>query len=174
MYPEFKAIKRFELIEQQIPATSTATRFQFNDQPQLRSDQDQDVIIQGLRVWNIVDVPLSPNNVAVVSAANLAQTYVVFYIDGEESILKLPLTDLHNVNNFASPFTAQTDLPNKFENLQIDWTKSYLFTPTAYNAGANATFSFLLGVYYKKLPPKTAAKIKANEYYNYCNIQVRS
>lgn len=177
MYPEFKATERYEMIETNIPANSGATRFNFADQPQLRTDQSQDVIIQGLEVFDVVDVPLSPNNVAVVSSANLKQTYIVLYVDGEESIYRIPLTKLKVANNFAGPYNAATANDSgtvAFRNLQVDWTKSYFFTPAAYAAGVFATFSFLLGVTYKKLPPSTMGKLKQNEYVGYCNIKVAS
>jgi hypothetical protein len=168
MFPKYDACKRFELLEIQIPANSTATRFPVPDQPQLRSDQTQDVITQSMQVYNVTDVPLSPNNVAVVSGANMKQTYLVLYIDGEESIFRIPLTDLHITNNLADPYQWEMDL---FDNLQVDWSKSYFLTPAAYGGGAFATFSFLVGVRYRKLPPGTMGKIKQIEYVNYCKIQ---
>jgi hypothetical protein len=169
MYPKYDACKRYELIETQISANNTATRFQFNDQPQLRTDQTQDVAIQSMQVYDVTDMTLSPNNVAVVTAAFMKQTYLVFYIDGEESIYRIPLVDLHVTSNGTDPFQYEMDL---FDNLQIDWTKSYFFTPTAYGGGAFATFSFLLGVRYIKLPPGTLGKIKQIQYNNYCKLQV--
>lgn len=157
------------MIETQIPANSTATRFQFNDQPQLRTDQTQDVVIQSMQIYDITDVPLSPNNVAVSTAAFMRQTYLVMYIDGEESIYRIPLVDMHITSNGTDPFQYEMDL---FDNLLIDWTKSYFFTPAPYAAGVFATFSFLLGVRYRKLPPGTAGKLKMLEYINYLNIKV--
>lgn len=172
MFPEFKATKRYEMIETQIPANSTATRFNFNDQPQLRTDASQDVIIQGMEVFTVVDVSLSPNNVAVIPAVNAIQTYLVLYVDGEESIYRIPFYQIHRVNNLANPFVTIDQVAPSLDNLLVDWTKSYWFTPTPYGGGVFATFSILLGVHYKKLPPGTIGKIKQNEYANYCNIKV--
>lgn len=172
MFPRFEATKRYEQIETQIQANNTATRFNFFDQPQLRTDQTRDVIIQGIETFDITDVALSPNNVAVITAAFMKQTYVVLYVDGEESIYRIPLTQLHRVNNFTDPFVFSGDNAPRFENIMIDWTKSYLFTPTPYGGGVFTTFSVLLGVHYKILPPGTMAKIKQNEYNTYCNYIV--
>jgi hypothetical protein len=172
MYPAFDAVDRYELIEQQIPANSTATRFNFNDQPQLRTDQTQDVIIQGLEAFTITDIPLSPNNVALPTAAELKTTYLVLYVNGEESIFRVPLVKLHTVNNFADAFNNAEYCDPRFENLLVDWTKSYLFTPAAYGAGVFTTFSFLIGVSYKKLPPGTIGKIRQNQYVAYVNMKL--
>lgn len=172
MYPSYDATDRYELIETQIPANSTATRFNFGDQPQLRTDQTQDVIVQGLETFTITDIPLSPNGVALPTAVELKSTYLVLYVNGEESIFRVPLVKLHTINNFADAFNnGEADTP-RFENLLVDWTKSYLFVPAPYGAGVFTTFSFLLGVVYKKLPPGTIGKIRQNQYVGYCNIKL--
>lgn len=169
MYPEFKAIDRYELIETQVSAA--ATRYNFADQPQLRTDYSQDVIIQGLETFTLTDIPQSPNAIATATAAQLKPAYLVLYVDGEESVYRIPAIKLHSVNNFADPFGA-ADLDAAgvvgFRNLMVDWTKSYFFYPTA----PAPTFSLLLGVVYKKLPPGTMGKIKAAEYAGYCNLRV--
>jgi hypothetical protein len=172
MFPKFEATRRYEQIETQVQANSTITRIPFNDQPQLRTDQTRDVIIQGLETFTVTDVTLSPNNIAVVTAAFLKQTYLVLYVDNEESIYRIPMLQLHRISNLADPFIFSGEMPPKFENIFVDWTKSYFFTPTPYAGGVFATFSFLLGVHYKILPPGTAAKIRMNEYNLYCNYIV--
>jgi|SRR5580700_4668694 hypothetical protein len=172
MYPAYDATDRYEMVEQQIAANSTQTRFNFNDQPQLRTDQTQDVIIQGLETYTITDIPLSPNAVALPTAVQLKATYLVLYVNGEESIYRIPLVKLHTINNFADAFNnGEADTP-RFENLLVDWTKSYLFTPAAYGGGVFATFSFLIGVVYKKLPPSTIGKIRQNQYVSFMNIKL--
>lgn len=165
MFPQFQATKRFELIEVQIPALSTQTKFNIPDQPQLRTDQDADIIIQAIETYDVNEVPLSPNNVAVIAVADLLKTYMTLYIDGEESIYRVPLITMKRVLNAVA---AGANTPSVFElfklrNLKVDWTKSYFFVPAAYSAGANETFSILLGVHYYKLPPGTMAKIDARE-----------
>lgn len=172
MFPKIEATKRYEMIETQIPTNSGATRFNFFDQPQLRTDTTQDVIIQGIETFDVNDVTLSPNNVTLPTKAQLQQAYIVLYVDGEESIYRIPLIQLHRVNNFADPWVQYEEMP-KFENLMVDWTKSYIFTPSPFSAGVFATFSILLGVHYRKLPPGTMGKIKQNEYNAYCNIKVQ-
>jgi hypothetical protein len=172
MFPRFHATKRYELIEVQVPANLTQTRFNIPDQPQLRTDQDADIIIQAIETFDILGVSISPNNVAVVSLAFMLQTYLTLYIDGEESVYRIPLNQLKRIageggTGIPAPFTYELQ---KFKNIQVDWTKSYFSTPAPYAAGVFATFSFLLGVHYDKLPPKTMAGIKQAEYNNYCQV----
>jgi hypothetical protein len=162
MYPQFQATKRYELLEINIPANQTATRFNIPDQPQLRTDQDADIAIQGIEAFDVNGVPLSPNNFPVVSLAFLQQTYITLYVEGEESIYRIPLIQLKRIANETATSPYQWNL-QKFKNIQVDWTKSYFFTPAAYGAGVFATFSFILGIHYVKLPPGTLAKITAKE-----------
>lgn len=170
MFPRFHATKRYELLEIQVPANTSQTRFNVPDQPQLRTDQDADIIIQALEIFDVVDVALSPNNVAVLPTAFLLQTYLTLYIDGEESIYRVPLVQLRRVGVDGSVVPSVFEL-QRVRNIQVDWTKSYFFTPSPYAAGVFATFSFLLGVHYDKLPPGTMAKIKQNEYNMYCGVK---
>src|SRR5271170_7191047 len=104
MFPEFSATRRFELIELNIPAASTGTKFNFVDQPQLRTDTEMDNCIQGIEVYDVTDVPLSPNNIAVVSAASAKNTFLVLYVDGQESIYRIPFFQLHRIANLTDPY----------------------------------------------------------------------
>src|SRR5271156_1284647 len=156
MFPQFQATRRYELLEIQIPTNSTATRFNVPDQPQLRSDQDADIIIQGIETFDITGVTLSPNNLAVATLANLLQTYLTLYVEGEESLYRIPLIQLKRIANEGATSPYQWNL-QKFKNVQVDWTKSYFFTPAAYGGGVFTTFSFLLGVHYEKLPANVMA-----------------
>ena len=160
------ATERFEMLEIEIPAGQTAVRFKIPDQPQLRTDQDADIIIQAIEAYDSAGLPLSPANVAVVDPVNFAKTYLVLYIDGEESMFQIPLIRLKVFANEVDGGGA--NLPYvwnlfKTRNLEIDWTKSYFLTPTAYDGGENTQFSFLLGIHYMKLPPGTMQNIRAKE-----------
>jgi hypothetical protein len=171
MFPRFHATKRYELLEIQIPTNSTQTKFNIPDQPQLRTDQDADVIIQAIEAFNIADVNPSPNNVPVVSAAFMLQTFLTLYVEGEESLYRIPLNQLHREagDTAGNPFVYGLSL---FKNLQVDWTKSYFSSGVQYAGGVFASFSFLLGVHYYKLPPGTADNIRKAEEYNLTNVRV--
>jgi hypothetical protein len=173
MYPRFHATDRFDLLEINIPANSTANKFPIPDQPQLRSDADQCTIIQAIETYCIFDVPLSPNAVALPTDVQLQQTYLTLYILGEESIYRIPLINLRNVasvvNTGGAPIPFKFEM-QKFKNKEVDWTKSYFSTPVNYGA-VFATFSFLLGVHYMWLPPGTMANIRAVEEQQFCAVQ---
>jgi len=166
MYPSFDATERFELLEIQIPANTTQTRFNIPDQPQLRTDQDADIIIQGIDVYNVLEIPLSANGVAVVSVADMAKTFLTLYVDQEESIYRIPLVQMHRIRNAGATDFYAPEL-QRFRNIQVDWTKSYFYSGVAW---AQTTFSFLLGVHYMKLPPGTNEKVKAAELSNYMSV----
>jgi len=147
------------MVELIIPALATATRFNFPDIPQLRSDVTKDIVVRAIEVYSIEAVPLSFNNNAVTTLANLLKSSLTLYIEGEESIFRIPMVKLLNINsnNAAAPVLWLDEI-NQFDNLQIDWTKSYITTPTAY--GNAAVFSFVLGISYKRYAPGTMKKLK--------------
>lgn len=156
-----KAITRYEAVELIIPANSGATRFNFLDIPQLRSDVTKDIIVQGIKTFSVVERPLDFNGNAVASVAQLQNAMLTLYVDGEESIFRIPMTELMNTQNFANTFFSQ-QIPDEFDNLMIDWTKSYITAATPFNAGGNFTqFVFLFGISYKRYKAGTMATIKA-------------
>ena len=66
-----KAITKYEFIECIIPTSTTATRFTFADQPQLRF-----VSLQGLECYNVVTITNSIlSNNPVISAANMLRVF---------------------------------------------------------------------------------------------------
>lgn len=157
-----KAITRYEAVELIIPAAATATRFLFPDFPQLRSDVTKDIIIQGIKTFSIVEKPLDFNGNVVASMLQLQNAELTLYVDGEESIFRMPMTELMNSQNFANTFFSQI-IPDEFDNLQIDWTKSYITADVPFTAlagGQAAQFVFLLSIAYKKLKAGTMAGIK--------------
>lgn len=174
MIGKYLSTKRYELIEIPVAAGTAGalnnlTKFNVPDQPQLRTDQDADIIIQAIETFDILGVSLSPNNNPVASVAVLLQTYLTLYIQGEESIYRIPLNQIKRINSEGAAVPYQRDL-QLLSNVQVDWTKSYFSTPAPYTAGIFAAFSFLLGVHYKKLPPGTMAKVDQAEYNSYCSI----
>lgn len=156
-----KAITRYNAIELLIPANAGATRFSFLDIPQLRSDVTKDIIVQGIKVFSVVEKPIDFNGNAVATVAQLQNAELTLYVDGEESLFRIPLTELINSQNFANTYFSQ-QIPDEFDNLMIDWTKSYITADVPFNtAGANTAFVFLFGISYKRFAPGTMAKIKA-------------
>lgn len=155
-----KAITRYEAVELLIPANAGQTRFNFLDIPQLRSDVTKDIIVQGIKAFNITEKPIDFNGNAVATMLQCQNAELTLYIDGEESIFRIPITELMNSQNFAATFFSQI-IPDEFDNLMIDWTKSYITADVPFNlTGANTAFAFLFGISYKRYAPGTMARIK--------------
>jgi hypothetical protein len=154
-----RSIRRFEMVELIIPALATATRFNFPDIPQLRSDVTKDIVVRGIELYSVESIPLSFNNNAVSLLLNIQRSSLTLYIEGEESVFRIPLIKMMNINsnNAAAPVLWFDEI-NQFDNLQVDWTKSYISTPVAY--GNAALFAFVLGITYKRYAPGTMKRIK--------------
>lgn len=170
MYPRFHATKRFDLLEIPIPgvSSSTSTKFPIPDQPQLRTDQDADVVIQAIETWTVADVPLGPLNIPLPTLAQLGITYLTLYVNEEESLYRIPLVQLHRT--FAQAGTTPATEPavfqlQAFKNIRVDWTKSYFTVPVAYGSppGTFTPFEIMLGVHYYKLPAGASFNIDAVE-----------
>jgi hypothetical protein len=144
--------KRYEMIELVIPAGSTASRFNFPDIPQLRSDKTKDIVVRAIESFSVLAIPVNYNGNPVASAAQLQESALTLYVEGEESIFRMPLVKLVNVYNSGATnfFTSEQ---NQYENLMVDWTKSYVTTPTPYNN--EAQFAFIFGIVYQRLLPGT-------------------
>lgn len=147
-----RPIKRFEMVELVIQANSTATKFNFPDIPQLRSDVTKDIVIRAIETYSVDSVTNDFNGNPPTTMANLLKSSLTLFVGGEESIFRIPLVKLLNVFNSGATIFYTQEL-NQFENLQVDWTKSYVSTPTGYANGA--AFSFVFGIAYQRLKPGT-------------------
>jgi hypothetical protein len=143
-------INKYEFIECVIPASSSNTRFYFNDQPQLRF-----VSLNQLECYNETAVPFSIlSGNANISAQNFAKAFLVLYYDDKESTNRIPLTLLNPVSSNVSPTTAAvgTNYPSVFgvktyNGQQVQWSKSYVqFVNASTLAGSINSVCF--GVYY--------------------------
>lgn len=154
-----RPVKRYELIEQIIPANSTGTKFDFPDIPQLRDDTDQEIVIRGIEVFSVENMPLSPNGNAVSTTAQLLNTFLVLYIDNEESVKWIPLIRLQHVFQALATGTSQQTFEEfAFDDVKVNWNKSYLWAAAPYSGGTFTQFSVILGVEYKKFLPGTLKK----------------
>jgi hypothetical protein len=149
--------KRIETIELVIPAGSTATKFNFGDIPQLRSDVTKDIIVRSIESYDVVSMPIDFNGNPVITEANLLNCFLTLYVEGEESIFRVPLVKLFNI--FSNTATAQfTEEQNQFENLQVDWTKSYISLAVPF--AALPQFAIILSVSYQRLKPGTMNQLR--------------
>ena len=153
-----KPIARYQAVELLVPAAAVATKFQFTDQPELRSDATKDIVVLGIKMFPLEEKPVDFNGNAVATMAQLQNAELTLYVDGEESIYRLPCTELINSQNFAATYFSQI-FPDEFNNLMIDWTKSYISLDAPLSD--NDAFAFLFGISYAKLPAGTMAQINA-------------
>lgn len=150
-----RALKRFELVELVIPANSTGTKFQYPDIPQLRDDPTQDIIIRSLRTYIEESMPFSPQGNPVATSAQVTNSFLVLYVENEESVHQIPLGQLNTLFGTGGPVQFEE---TEMQDLKVDWNKSYIqmaVAPTPSGGPANTQFSIMLGVGYKKLPPGT-------------------
>lgn len=161
---------RFEEIEFIFPANNTSFKVPFQDIPQLKTDTStQEILITSIQVAVAPEVPNSFNQNPVIPETDLGKCFLTLYVDGEESIFRMPLYKLRNT--FVALGTAQAgnsywtkDL-NNFNFLSVDWTKSYITLSAALTS--NALQSVLFGIGYLKCPIGTIAALKiqrANTY----------
>jgi hypothetical protein len=159
-----RPFKRFECVEVVFPIGFSANRQLFNtDIPQLRSDKEKDIVIRSIEVYPAEVVPLSFNQNIMLTQAQLAQCFLTLYVEGEESIFRIPFPKLINMyqKGNATP-VAWTDEVNQTDNLQVDWTKSYISVIGA--AFANVTvIAVLLGITYERLAAGTMNILRAKK-----------
>jgi len=152
--------KRIETIGITIPAGYAQQQMLFGDIPQLRSDLTKDIIIRSIQTFSVDSVSQDFKGIAAPTLAQLAGTSLTLYIEGEQSINGVPLLKLHNM--YTGAVTAGfiwTAEQNEFENLMVDWTKSFLtFQPGILPIATQVDFVFAIG--YQRLKPGTMNKLR--------------
>lgn len=155
-------MKRYELVEIVVQnGASGGNKILIGDIEDLRNDETQDIIIQGIEVFSIESMPLSPQGNPVATTANLQNMFLTLYINNEESIENLPMIRLNNMFQSLATGTMQQQFERTtLENLMVSWFKSFFFLATPFATGT--TFSIVFGITYKKLAPGTWKKLTAN------------
>jgi hypothetical protein len=144
-----KRIARFEMVELLINAA--VTRQNFSDIPQLRSQKDQQIVIQKIQFFplSIYANSQTTNATPGTPVAEVPKIVLTLYVRGEERIHFIPLAMLNNTqSDTGAGFTPFQQEQIEFDDLlEVDWTKSYV----QYNAAA-AGFPYIipLGVTYLK------------------------
>lgn len=143
--------KRFQYIEIQTKANYGAGgKLMIGDQPQLRTQDDQRVIVTGIETYDINVVPLSPQGLPLPSTAELSNAFLVLNIQSYETLQYIPMAALQRVQSAATA-TQRFWIEKLFEFDRlwgVDWTKSYIQFAAAQASGV----SFALGVHYYYLP----------------------
>jgi len=134
-------ITNSQLVEVQVPASSTALSFQIPDQPQLKNKKTV-----AIEFYNVADFSIAPSGNAVVSATNLLKTFITLYTfnkDGKQGqfIYQMPATSLKRSATGAYVW----ELP-EFDDIYVDYNKSFINVASTVSGSA---FSFVFNVYYK-------------------------
>lgn len=164
MFPQFDATTRYDIVELDIPNSYTKSEINFADQEQLRSDGQWDIIIQGIETFTQFSQSLSGNDLPLPNVAQLLQTSLILYIDGEESQYGIPLSQLHRVQcvDGSGNLVPNVRTLYRVDNVEVSWQKCQLFTNAAsgWNTGGSGAFAFQFGIHYKRYPAGTYAAIK--------------
>jgi hypothetical protein len=157
-----RAYRRYEDVEFIIAANNTSFKIQFPDIPQLRSDTLKEILVCSLRVFTSDECPSSFNQNPLLTEADLAKCFLTLYVDGEESIFRIPLLSLRNtyvgVGSALATNTFWSGDLNTFDLLAVDWTKSYVTLSSALTTSALSSILFAVG--YIRCKPGTIAAIQ--------------
>ncbi len=144
----------FQAVEIVLPAGTTAQTFNFQDQPYLRPDAADIVAIEAYTANSLTSSPISRNALATITVMKTASLTLYGGIknpvngevikQGNQIIQQVPVVRLNNIQNASTdPFSRNIFLLN---NMQVDWTKSYIELTAA--PGNVAAASFVFGVYF--------------------------
>lgn len=141
--------KRFQLIELIKPATQVAagSRLYFQDQPQLKSFDNQKVTVLALEVFDSAVMPVSPSGNNVATSAQNANAVLVINCGGAEDLQFIPMLRLMPVQGTGVAVAAPYLLFEVANLVNVDWTKSYI---QFCGAAPAAQISFMIGVHYLK------------------------
>jgi hypothetical protein len=125
-------VQKSQLVELLVSGTQlNQTRFNFPDQPQLRSEMaGRTVYIDGIECFNSNDVSVSPitGNTVISPAVMKTAALTLFIGDATagsykgEYINYMPLTSFHRIQSDTTSAFARDLL--KFPSLGVDWSKS--------------------------------------------------
>ena len=140
----FKAAK-YELVELLVPGVAvtgnTGTQFSFPDLPKLRYTSTL-----ALESWAVDTLVVSPNNVALPTAAIMQKSYLVLYSNERQDLYRIPLISLIRTQATTSASAPFVRAMFELQGQKITWDKSYIQCSSA--PANTANFSFCLGVYY--------------------------
>lgn len=145
-----KKIIRHELVEINIPAGSSLTRYNFPDLPNLRQ-----VLLFGFQVYTqeAVNNSIISGNAVLPHNKVLHQSYTTFVnYGGKEFLKQAPNIMFNTLNQNLNTGTNWTETDTKaFVGQRVNWPSSYLqFTTSPALPTTNQVF--LCSVYYSLLP----------------------
>lgn len=148
-------IWRYENVTFVIPQVFTGVQIKFPDIPLLRSDVEKDVIIRSIEVFPAEVAPISYEQVPVITTAQCQSLYLNLYVSGENSINQIPLLKLMNQYHSAATTTPTAWTPeiNTFNDLQVDWVKSFIQFAAPLTLSSDSVIQ--LGISYRYLKAGT-------------------
>jgi hypothetical protein len=133
----------YNFINIQLVANSQQSKWYFPDLPQLRTAK-----IQAISFYtDLSGMTYDINNVNLINNTDLIRGYLTLYSGNKEAIQNLPLLKLINstTNNFGN-----NDGLFQFDNIVVDFSKSYVSFANGYALTTTLPASFEFGVYYIK------------------------
>lgn len=151
-------IRRFENVEFIVPASFTGVSIKFEDIPLLRSDVEKDVVIRTIKVYPAEIVPMSYQQNAIATTAQMQSLFLNLYVSGENSINQIPLPDLMKEYHSATTTTPTMWTPEetRFDDIQVDFNKSFIQFGAP--LGNGSPVSLLFGITYHYLVAGTMMK----------------
>jgi hypothetical protein len=133
----------YNFINIQLVVNSNTGKFYFPDLPQLRTAK-----IQAISFYSSVSAMSKDiNNVNLVSTQDTSNCFLTLYSGNKEAIQNLPLYKLINITQTQQ---GNNDGLFQFDNLVVDFSKSYVQFATGYAPSSSLPYSFQFGVYYIK------------------------
>lgn len=131
-----RPIKRYEVLEINIPASTTGTIFQFPDQPQLRNAK-----IFAVDYLPATLVTASPNSgSALLSIADSKKCTVSFFEGDLERVKNLPLVYLQRATDGGVTIPNTQGMQQLFDGIVVSWTKSFIKFGSAPTGDVKACF----------------------------------
>jgi len=138
---------KYQLFEVPIPAAAAAgQRIYIGDQPQLRSQSGQMVMIESIETFSNIALARSPFSVLTTALnVDIQNAVLVLNVAGYEDIQGVPLAVLNRIQGAVAPNVFCQDLFTLNDLYRVDWTKSYI----QLNGAPSGAIAYLFGVRYK-------------------------
>ena len=133
----------YNFINIQLVANSQQSKWYFPDLPQLRTAKIQAISFYQANSGMTKDI----NNVNLLNLTDLTAAYITLYSGNKEAIQNLPLYKLINITTNQQ---GNNDGLFQFDNLIVDFSKSYVSFANGYTPTTTLPYSFEFGVYYIK------------------------
>lgn len=143
-------IVNFLLLELKVMAGATQARYDFGSNINtLTSGGSGDVGIKGIEIITAESVPVGMLGVANATFAQIQGGFLVLSVEGKEGIKQIPLVKLLHLSNTNGAGYFSQHFADDFDDIEVDWSQSYIVYPAPLMPVANLVFMFGInyGVY---------------------------